>query len=69
MELVHLILEETPVKVCVDLRGGDLRMSQHFLDGAQVGTTLNQVGGKTVTERVWTDILPNAQQRRCASTW
>jgi hypothetical protein len=35
-----------PVKVRVYFRGEYGFMSEHLLDRAQVGTTLNQVGGK-----------------------
>ena len=69
VELRNLILEESVVKVCVNLSRGDLGVPEHFLNRPQIGTTLNQVGGETVPECVWTDILPNAQQPRFASTW
>ena len=41
-------------------------MSQHFLDGAQVCATLDEVGGETVTERVGTDVLANASSHDAA---
>ena len=34
----------------VDLGGGDVGVSQHFLNGAQVGPVLQQVGRKGVTQ-------------------
>jgi hypothetical protein len=34
------------VNVRIDLRGSDVRMSEHFLDGTQVCTALQQVRGK-----------------------
>ena len=48
-------------KVGVNLRGGDLGVPEHFLNRPQIGATFNQVGGKTVPECVWADILPNAR--------
>lgn len=41
------------VHVCVDLRCGDVGMAQHFLDGAQVGTTFKKMGGEGMSECVW----------------
>lgn len=40
------------VDVGVDLRGGNRFVSQHRLNGAQVGTTFQQRGGKGMAERV-----------------
>ena len=34
----------------VDLRGGQADVPEHFLDAAQVGTGIEQMGGKTVTQ-------------------
>lgn len=38
--------------VCIDLRGGDGRMAQHFLDDPHVRSTLQQVGGKGMSQAV-----------------
>src|SRR6266581_1648395 len=40
------------VDVRVQLRGGQVRVTEHFLDGAKVGTTLEQVGRERVPEGV-----------------
>src|SRR5713226_4275822 len=45
-------LEALPIDVRVDLRGGDVRMSEHGLHRAQVGAALEQVGGEAVPQRV-----------------
>jgi hypothetical protein len=39
-------------QVCVDLRGGQVGMPEQFLDGAEVGAPLEQVGGVRVAEHV-----------------
>lgn len=41
----------------VDLGGSDAFVSQHFLDGAQVGPAFDEVGGKTVPEGVRADVF------------
>ena len=41
----------------VDLGGGDIRVAQHFLDGAQIRTVLQQVGGKGVAQRMGSNVL------------
>lgn len=41
----------------VDLGGSDAFVSQHFLDGAQVGATFDEVRGKTVPEGVRADVF------------
>jgi hypothetical protein len=41
------------VKVHVYLGGSQVFMSKHILDCAKVGSALEQVGGKTVSEGVW----------------
>ena len=46
------------VNVSVDLRRRNGFMSQHRLDGTQVGTALEQMGGKTVAQGVWTVRFP-----------
>ncbi len=44
--------EVFPVDVGVDLGSGEVRVPQHFLDGAEIGSTLEQMGGKAVPKRV-----------------
>jgi hypothetical protein len=36
------------VDVCVPLRGGELHVAEEFLDGTQVGATLEQVARERV---------------------
>ena len=38
--------------VRVDLRGGEIRMPQHLLNGPQIGPALQEMGGERVAERV-----------------
>src|SRR5690349_7741254 len=40
------------VDVRVQLRGGEVRVAEHFLDGAEVGATLEQVGRERVPQGV-----------------
>src|SRR5580700_6032174 len=40
------------IKVGVDLGGGDVRVAEQLLDGAQVAAGLEQVGGEGVPEQV-----------------
>src|SRR4051812_22536764 len=46
-----------PVHVRVDLRRRDIGVAEHFLYGAQVGASLQQVRGKRVTKGVRRDRL------------
>ncbi len=46
---MHL-LQVIPVHVRINLGGGDVGVTQHLLDGPQVGAALKQMGGKTVAE-------------------
>src|SRR5437016_4763958 len=53
-------LEAFAVDVGIDLRGRDVGVAEHRLDGAQIRTALEQVGGETVPQRVRIDALWNA---------
>lgn len=44
----------------IDLGGGDGGMPEHGLDGAYVGTVLEEVGSEAVTQGVWMDIFYDA---------
>ncbi len=46
---MHL-LQAFLIDVGVDLRRGDVGVAEHFLDHAQVGTVVQQVGGEGVTK-------------------
>ena len=52
--------KHVPVDMCINFGGGDGFMSQHALDGPQVGAAFPQMGGKGVAERVRADILGDA---------
>ena len=45
----------------VYLRRADFLMSEKHLDGAEVGTALEQCRGEAVTQRVGGDVLPYAR--------
>ena len=52
--------------VRVDLRGGEIGVAQHLLDGPQVGAPLEQVGGEGVTQRVGGDVVGQPRLARIA---
>ena len=60
MELGHLVFQEAAVQVGVNLRGADLRVSEHFLHGTKVCPRLDQVGGEAVPEGVRAHVLADA---------
>ena len=43
------------VNVRIALCGAEPRVPQEFLDGAQVGTALQEMCGEGVAQRVWAD--------------
>ena len=51
MNLAHMGLRE----MRIDLGGRDIAMPKHLLDCAQIGTALEQMGGKAVSQRVRAD--------------
>src|SRR5688572_24641096 len=51
VDVAHPLFED----VRVDLRGGQIRVTEHQLNGPQIGATLEQVRGKRMPEHVWTD--------------
>ena len=55
MELPVDLLQPRLINVCVDLRGRNAGVSQHFLDLTQVRSPRQNVGCKTVSQRVGTD--------------
>ena len=56
MVLLVNSFESRVVDVGVDLRGLDIRMSEHFLDLAEVSASGKQMGCKTVSKGVRADI-------------
>lgn len=57
MVLNDLTSQHIPVDMGVDFSGRNRLVSQHTLDGAEVGTSFQQVGGEGMAEGVRTDIL------------
>lgn len=53
----NFLPQAAAVKVGVDFRGADALMSEHALYGPQVGSSLQQMGGKRVSESVGADGL------------
>src|SRR6185295_9177224 len=43
------------IKVRVDLRGGDVGVTEQLLHAAQILTRFKQMGGEGMTEEVWID--------------
>ena len=48
--------EVLKVKMGIDLRRGDVGMTEQFLDAAQIGARLQQMAGKRMTEHVRMDV-------------
>ena len=46
--------------VSVDLGGGNVGVTEEGLDRAQVGAVHKEVGGKTVTQSMWSDMFGDA---------
>ena len=57
MKLHDSAAEEVSIEVGVYLGGGDGGMTEHFLNGAEVGAAFDEVCGKGVSEGVRTDGL------------
>ncbi len=57
MEAIVRFLDALLVDMRVDLRGRDVGVAEHFLDDAQVAAVVEEVGGKTVPQRVRGDDL------------
>src|SRR5512136_1327946 len=57
MDLLQSILRD----VGIDLGGGDVGVAQHHLDGADVRTTLQEVGGKGVAQGVRGNLLADSR--------
>lgn len=60
----YFFSEELAVDVCVDFGGGNLLVSQHFLDGEQIGASFQQMGGERMAEGVRAYILFDSCQFR-----
>ena len=60
MVLYDFAAEHLAVYVGIDFRRGNALVAQHALDGSQVGTSFQQVGGKGVAEGMWTDVFGDA---------
>ena len=55
--LQNLIPKKAAINVGIDFGCTDAFVSQHGLNGAQIGSALQQVGGKAVSESVGRDGL------------
>ena len=55
--LQNLISKKAAINVGIDFGSTNAFVPQHGLDGAQVGSALQQVGGKAVSEGVGRDYL------------
>ena len=52
----------------VNLRCGDRRVTEHLLDGAEIGSSGEQMGGEAVPQRVRADVAVQAGCRACRLT-
>lgn len=59
MLTVHIVKPRL-VDMCVDLSGREIGVTEHLLDGAQIGAILEQVRRKRVTQHVWRDFFRDA---------
>ena len=65
MVLVDNFAEPAPRHVRIHLRGGNVGVSQHDLDAAQVRAALHQMRGKTVPDDVRGQPAENSCMRPC----
>ena len=49
--------QSASVDMGINLGRTDTFMSQHALNGAEIGASFQQVGGERMAESMWTDIL------------
>ena len=54
----------TAVNVGVDLRGGDVGVTEQLLNEAQVGAPFEQMGGERMPQYVRTHVSGNARRHR-----
>jgi hypothetical protein len=47
------VLESFPLDMCIDLGRGDGRMSEHGLDGPEIGAPLEQMRGERMPQHMW----------------
>jgi len=52
MKLFVLGLQPVPVDMGVNLRGGNIRVTQHLLNRSQIGPALQKMGGKRMPQRM-----------------
>lgn len=57
MMVQYLVAQSGYVYVCVYLCSLDILVSQHLLNGTQIGTALEQGSGKGVSQGVWRHCL------------
>ena len=58
--MTMFFLKVSAVHMCIDLSRRDVRVSQHLLNGNEVGSTLEKMRGEAVPERVRRNPLPDA---------
>ncbi len=63
--IIHLP-QPSPRDMGVDLGGGEAGVAEEFLDGAQVGAGLEQVGGEGVAQGVRADAMLSAGAQQMA---
>lgn len=62
MKSLMNIFEVLVGDVSINLGGSNIAMAKQRLDGSQISTVHQQVGGKTVAHSMWADMFRNAGQ-------
>ena len=44
----------------INLRSGDISMAKHGLNRTKIGAVHEEIGGKRMTKRMWSDVLGDA---------
>ena len=60
MMFQYFFSQMCPVYMHIDFCGGDVLMPQHHLYGTQVGSSFQQMCGKTMSESVWANFFSYA---------
>jgi len=61
MKLMVRLREAVGADVRVDLRRADIGVAEHFLDGAEVGAAIVEVGGEAVPQHVGRHVLADVR--------
>src|SRR5438270_13895372 len=62
MKLIIDLLQPRPRDMRVDLRGGDVRMAKHQLDGSEIRSVLQEMRGERMSQNMGRDMCLDAGQ-------